>query len=243
MQRSAFILLAGVLFGAMAETSPSAAQSLEVSPVVLEIAAGKRAAVLNLSNTQTAELTFQLRGYSWRQPLDGADVQAVADAVVISPPFVTLAPGASQIVRVMLPASAKTTTSEIAYRVHMDQVPPPPKPGQVQMVLHMSLPLFGGVDVAQKPAVVWRLHADAAGGGWLTAQNTGGRHEHVGRLALSTSTGAKVAVSPNGSDYILAGASRRWKIPPSPGLKVGSPLSLVLDGVPAGVVDPTADGG
>jgi fimbrial chaperone protein len=111
------------------------------------------------------------------------------------------------------------------------------------MVLHMSLPLFAGGDASVKPALLWRLQADGAGGGWLKVQNTGGRHERVSRLDLATPTGVKIAIAPNGSDYILAGASRRWKVAPAAGLKPGSPVAVSLDGASVGLVNATTDGG
>jgi fimbrial chaperone protein len=183
-------------------------QGLTVIPVTLELAPGQLTTVLTLENHTERETDFQVRPFGWDQ-LDGADRLTATDLLLVSPPLGRIAVGAGQVVRLVLrtPADGR----ESAYRILLDQVPPPPAPGQVSFALRLSIPVF--VEPAAKVAAHVRWSVQAEGGTpYLVAVNSGGRHAVVHGLALSEAGGRALALESNVSPYILAGATRRWRI-------------------------------
>ena len=77
------------------------AQSLSVLPVNILFSPGQKASSLTVTNTGTSETAIQIRAYAWSQK-DGDDQLADSDAVVLSPPIARMAPGASQVIRLIL---------------------------------------------------------------------------------------------------------------------------------------------
>ena len=120
MTRSRF---AALLLTAALVASPlaAAAASLSVSPVSLEIAAPGAASSLTLGNTGTEAINAQIRVYQWTQS-NGADVLTPTRDVVASPPFLKLAPGLSNVVRVVRLAKTPLAHEE-AYRLVVDELP------------------------------------------------------------------------------------------------------------------------
>jgi fimbrial chaperone protein len=161
--------------------------------------------VTNQGNSETA---IQIRAYAWSQR-GGEDQLTTSDAVVVSPPLASIAPGASQVVRLILrqPPQGREAT----YRILVDQIPPPAEPGIVHVVLRLSIPIFALPATRAVPHVQFHIERDAASA-YLVAINDGGRHETIRNAALSTNDGRTLSTGSNASPYILAGATRRWPI-------------------------------
>ena len=77
------------------------AGGLEVAPIGVDFAAGQMAQTITVANRSTAPATVQLRTFDWSQP-GGIDRLAPTDAVIASPPIVTIQPGREQVIRVLL---------------------------------------------------------------------------------------------------------------------------------------------
>ena len=111
------------ILGAMFATSCVSAQSLGISPVTLQIAPGQAATSLTVTNQGNRPTAIQLRVFAWNQD-KGEDELIPTDQLIVSPPIATIAPSATQVVRLMLrrPASGK----EASYRILLDQIRRPP---------------------------------------------------------------------------------------------------------------------
>jgi fimbrial chaperone protein len=96
---------------------------------------------------------------------------------------------------------------EASYRVLLDQIPPPAMPGTIRIALRLSVPILAAPTTRSAPHVQWRVE-----GGYLVAVNDGNQHETVRDIALATAGGGALKVETNVSPYILAGATRRWRI-------------------------------
>jgi fimbrial chaperone protein len=182
------------------------AQSLSVLPVNVFLPPGQNAATLTVTNHGDHESAIQIRPYAWNQP-DGNDQLDATHALVVSPPIATIAPGASQVVRLILrqPPQDRETT----YRIIVDQIPPPAEPGTVHIVLRLSIPIFAQPAARAVPHL--QFHVESDGGQlYLVAVNDGLRHEAIRDIALSTSDGQKLKADSGSSPYILAGATHRW---------------------------------
>jgi fimbrial chaperone protein len=188
-------------------------KGLGVVPVSFELHPGQMTAVLTIQNDTDREADFQVRPYAWAQP-GGTDQLSATDVLVASPPLGRVSVGAGQVVRLVLlqPAQAR----EASYRVLLDQVPPPPQPGVVGFALRLSIPVFAEPSGHVAPHVRWSVQSD--GGAYnLVAVNDGGRHDTFRDMALTAADGRQLALEQNISPYVLAGATRRWRILASPG--------------------------
>jgi fimbrial chaperone protein len=184
------------------------AQSLMVIPVNVQMAPQQRATTLTVINRGDSETAIQIRAYAWNQQ-DGHDHLVISDAVLVSPPLASIAPGGTQIVRLILrqPPQGREAT----YRILLDQIPPPAAPGIVRVVLRMSIPIFAQPTTRAVPRVQFHIERDA-GKAYLVALNDGGRHDAIRDVVLRTSDGRKLTTESNASPYVLAGATRRWLI-------------------------------
>jgi fimbrial chaperone protein len=183
-------------------------QSLMVLPVNIQMAPGQMATTLTVINRGDSETAIQVRAYAWSQP-DGDDQLTVSDAVLVSPPLTSIAPGAAQVVRLILRRSPQGR--EATYRIVLDQIPPPALPGKVRVVLRMSIPIFAQPSTRALPHVYFHIERDA-GKIFLVALNDGRRHEVIREIVLWTSDGRKLKTESSASPYVLAGVTRRWPI-------------------------------
>ena len=182
-------------------------QGFTVTPVTMEMAAGERAKTLTIQNHTDREATFQVRPYAWSQA-GGPDQLDATDRLVVSPPLGTLAPGASQVVRLVLrkPAAGRET----AYRILLDQIPAAPAPGQVGFVLRLSIPVFVEPPGRIAPQLGWTVEVEGDSA-WLVARNSGSQRQVLRDLTLAAE-GRAPALESNVSPYVLAGGVRRWRI-------------------------------
>ena len=200
----------------------ASAQPLTVLPVTIQLAPGQKAATLQIINEGNRESSFQIRAYIWRQN-EAGDVQlSDTDELLASPPQGTVAPGARQVIRLVLRKSP--LEKEATYRILVDQIPPAAAPGTVQVALRLSIPIFAPPDTRVAPHVVWRIET-IGGQAWLVAMNQGSSHFKVRDLGLRTSSAAAVQVeTANVSPYVLPGSTRRWRLL---GRVPGGPLRLI----------------
>jgi fimbrial chaperone protein len=184
------------------------AQVLSVQPVNVFLSPGQKAATISVTNPTTAGTSVQIRAYSWGQK-DNDDQLTATNLLVASPPLVTIAPGATQIVRFILRQSPEYR--EATYRIIIDQIPPPAEPGVVHMVLRISIPIFAAAPVRSFADV--QFHIEKSDGKvFLVGSNRGNMHESIRDIVLVTHDGHKLKAVSGPSPYILEGATRRWQI-------------------------------
>ena len=203
------------------------AQSLAVMPINVALQPGQRATSLTVVNKGEVATSVQVRVYAWNQP-DGEDRLVASDIVMASPPIATIAPKASQTIRLVLRRSPEG--QEETYRVIVDQLPPPPEPGVVHVVLRMSIPIFA----EPKGLFPSRLsfHLERKGNDtFLVASNGGESHETLRDMKLILHDGTRVEMSGLGSPYILAGVTRRWQLASSTTLTADQGLEIAAQGV------------
>lgn len=208
------VLLTGLTAGA---------QSLSVLPVNIFFMPGEKATSLTVTNSGTSTTAIQIRAYNWNQK-DNDDQLTDSSAVLVSPPLVTIAPGAQQVIRLILRQSPQDR--EDTYRILLDQIPPPAEPGVVHMVLRLSIPIFAKPAIRSSSDI--RFHMErSAGQIYLVASNAGNLHEVIRDIVLTTSDGRKLKADSGASPYILSGATRRWHINAPDSLPVTSePLKV-----------------
>jgi fimbrial chaperone protein len=184
------------------------AQSLSVLPVNIHMAPGEQATTLTVTNQGASKTAVQIRAYAWNQDGDKDNLTPSND-VVVAPPIASIAPGDSQVVRLILrqPPQGKEAT----YRIILDQIPPAAEPGVVHVVLRLSIPIFAQPQTRALAHV--EFHAEVKDGQtYLVANNDGLRHEAIREIELTSSNGQKLKLESGASPYILAGTTRHWKI-------------------------------
>lgn len=202
-------LLACALFAA----SPSRASSLQVAPTGLALAANQNADVLTLTNSGSEAMRAQVRVFHWTQH-DGKDVLEPTRDIVATPAMLSIAPGTSQLVRVVRLTSPGAM--EGSYRVIVSELPPPKKPGAkvgLQFALEYSLPVFL-LPPATAQAGGYALHARRAGN-TLEVSNSGRMHARLSTVSQVGADGRKTTLFPGLLGYVLPGQTMRWTLPPA----------------------------
>jgi fimbrial chaperone protein len=208
--------------------SAAHAQSLSVLPVNVFLQSGQKAATLSVTNSGQKPTTIQVRVYDWGQK-DDEDQLTPSNIVVASPPLVTIAPGSSQVVRLIL--RQPPVGREATYRMVLDQIPGTGEPGVVQMVLRLSIPIFAMPATKAAPQVEFHLERDGDKL-FLVGVNSGLSHQTVRDIVVTTVNGRKISAYSKASPYILAGVTRHWELDaqgyaPQP----GEILKLTADGI------------
>ncbi len=205
----------------IASTQFSAATSLHVTPVMLDITAPAGAGVINLRNDGTTAVTVQLRVFKWIQQ-KGEDVYQPTKDVVVSPPMTKLAAGAQQTIRVV--NTKKMSAGQESYRLFIDEVPQATNQKQsgIRFLIRQSLPVFFNSMSIKNAKVVWSASSK---GRKLTliARNTGTDRLKVSKLLLKDQGGKVLARIEGLAGYVLGGSTRQWSfnLPAGVNLRAG----------------------
>ena len=159
--------------------------------------------------------------------------------MVASPPMLTLAPGAHQMIRVIRLGNTNAVATEDAYRLLVDELPQttPQQQIGVHYVLRYSVPVF--VEPANQPdaqaiaaSLQWSL-VSGTDGPALQIYNAGSVHAQISEVSLSDSTGAATTVNAGLLGYVLPGMTMRWPLKTVPEqLRSGIRLKAVINGKP-----------
>ena len=213
------------------------ASGLQVAPVGLEFAPASSAQGLWLTNTGGDALHAQARVFHWTQ-VEGKDVLPPTQSIVASPPMLSLASGTQQLVRVIR-TGAGAGTSEDAYRVVVDELPPATQARDtgVRYVLRYSVPVFvepanAPDDAAVAAALQWSLVRDGNGLA-LQVRNTGTRHAQLSDATLQLPGGKALTLTPGLLGYALPSSTMRWPVKvPAAQLDNGTLLKVMVNGKP-----------
>jgi fimbrial chaperone protein len=166
-----------------------------------------------VKNTGAEAVVVQVNVQAWSQE-GGKDVLASTNEVLVSPPIATIEPGREQIVRVGL-RRAPDDKRELSYRLFLQEVPPPPRPGfqGLQVALRIGLPVFVHPRSGPaKAALVWNAQLRDPGTISLKLENKGTGHIQISDVEMYLQ-GAKEPVASHSSlVYVLPGQARAWDL-------------------------------
>ncbi|HUX23192.1 MAG TPA: molecular chaperone [Burkholderiales bacterium] len=218
------------------------AGSFEVNPIRIDLSAHARSAALSVRNSGADPVVVQASIVSWTQE-HGQDVYTPTKEILITPPIATIQPGAEQIERLGM-RRAPDAVKELAYRVFLQEVPPPPKPGfqGLQVALRLSLPVFVQPREGKaKATLVWNLELQGDDTLHLQLDNKGTGHIQVSEVALFQPGQEKAVASQSSLVYVLAGQSHSWTLKaPTAHLKPTDHLRLKVT-TDAGSLDTAID--
>jgi fimbrial chaperone protein len=196
----ATFVFAGLLAG-----TPALAQSFGITPTLLEVAPGRRGAVLSVTNTTAIAIEVQARPYDWQQ-VEGHDKLTDSTTLLVSPSIMTIPPGGAQLLRVLVPAGPRTTEGN--WRIILDQLPHATPLAGMQVRLRMSIPVFAYAGKAEARSLRWSIV-----GGRLEVVNLGQRYLRLSSLAVRTSDGREMPLALGDTPYFLPNSRRHWSEP------------------------------
>lgn len=202
---------------------PAAAGTFQIAPTLGDVPSDRSTATFRIMNPGDTPMTVQVRAYRWTQA-GNEDVHVPADDLIIVPPLINVAPGATQIIRIA--HKRRDTGSEAAYRVHFEEVPSAPPAGFIglQTALKLDVPLFFAPGNAEG-RLEWTVKKTPRGIA-LDIENTGTRFARFANIELADHSG-RVIAHVKGPQYALAGATRQWNFTGVP-LERGAKLTAIV---------------
>lgn len=186
------------------------AGSLGVSPIRVALSDAAPTAALTIENGGAAAVVVQLQVMQWFA--DGEDDRyEPGDGLIATPPIMTITPGEPQIVRVGLRRPADSRR-ELAYRLYLEEVPSPPKPGQqgLQVALRIGVPVFVAPSDAAGAELNWSVVRTGPDSVTVRATNIGG--SHIKLTTLSLADGDRALAEQQIVGYLLPGQARQWRV-------------------------------
>ena len=195
---------------------------LEVTPTLLQIATRQNADGVQLSNTGEGAIRAQVRVYAWTQQ-NGDDLLTPTRALIASPPLLHIAPGRTQLLRVIRAFGPVPVVEELAYRLIIDELPSSPVPSvppkqadttAISFRMRYSLPVFVGdaPTASVAPQLAWSF--ESTGRHWtLHATSSARSHAQIADLQAVLADGSRRMLFPGLLGYVLAGRSMQWSMP------------------------------
>lgn len=204
------------------------AGAFQVSPVRIELTAGAPAGSLTVRNDGSQSVVVQLSVLKWTQAVNVDRYESTTEALV-TPPIATIPPGGEQLVRVGLRRAADPR-AELAYRLYVQEIPPPPQPGfsGLQMALRVGVPVFVSPIVPGARSLSWRARIADDGSLSVTVANTGTANAQVQSIQARASDGSSGWGADHALVYVLAGSERTWTLRPDAAIGVSRPANVVV---------------
>lgn len=179
---------------------------LNIAPLRLELEGTRTGATLMLTNTSARPLPVQTRLFAWSQE-GGEDRYAPSIVLTVSPSIVSIAPGATQIVRVL--RSDLPSSGEKRFRLAVDQLPDPAlaRGGEAEARLRFTVPVFLDRDKAAPAVLSWRVI-----GNRLELSNAGDLTARVLGVSVKTQAGSPIALDRNALRYVLGRSTISWEL-------------------------------
>lgn len=193
------------------------AGSFEVNPVRVDFVGNARSVAVTVRNTGDEQVVVQVSALAWSQT-DGKDILAPTEEVLVSPPIATIQPNQEQVIRVGL-RRAPDAQRELSYRLFLQEVPPPPRPGfqGLQVALRVGLPIFVQPRAGRSTArLVWDAQLRNDDTVNLKLRNNGNGHIQISDIEMFLPTEKDAVASHSSLAYVLPGQAREWD------LKVGN---------------------
>jgi fimbrial chaperone protein len=206
------VFCAALALTAAAGTTPAAAGTLQVNPVRVELGSARRTGSVTIRNEEDAPVTIRAYALAWRQE-NGEDVYEESGAMIVSPPVFTLAPHATQTVRV---GQRRASAAPQAYRLIIEEVPEAAPAGSgIRVALRLNLPLYANLRPGTPGELTWRAYRLADGQWAIEAANRGAGWVRVEAAQAAAATGLRLDESFS-FGTVLPGGTHRWVVGADP---------------------------
>jgi len=215
--RAALSTIAAFLLSALV-AGPARAEGLQLTPVIVELNREQSNAILSLRNDTAAQVRYQLSAVTWDQDSAGQLKLAPTKDVILFPLLLALKSGEQRNVRVGVQPD-RFGAVEKTYRVFLDQLPSPDRPGNkpaVQVLTRVSIPVFLAPE-RSVPALRIEKAEISQGKVSFQLQNLGNVRVRPTEIVADALSGNGSAVTRQRWDgwYVLAGTDRayQWPLP------------------------------
>jgi fimbrial chaperone protein len=202
-----------VIYTAFMTEAAGTQSTFSIDPLMVELDATNRNAVMTITNTSARELRFEIKAFAWDQPKPDAAMQLAATTdVVVFPPLVTLKPKSTQ--RIRIGTDVPQGTVEKSYRLMIEELPNAAAPAQgtkVAVRTRIGVPVFLAPGKSVRSG---RIDPVSVTRGVVSVPltNTGSIHAMVDEVSVR---GMSAPDSPVFEEalkgwYVLAGKTRTW---------------------------------
>lgn len=192
----------------------SHAGSLSVSPVLVTLEPTQQNSTLTLRNTAASEGYYQLQLFAWSQE-DGETRLTPQESLIVTPPLALIAPGASQLARIVRADEGVPGAQEGSYRLIISEIPHDlleQGDAAVNVLLRVSVPVFTRGPANAAPRLQARL-TTRNGQPHLRLDNQGNRHARLTDASLADSQGQMTPWRGGLMGYVLPGSTFYWRLP------------------------------
>ena len=188
------------------------AGSYGINPVKLTLSGQDSTQIMTVRNDGTEAAVMQVELAAWSAGIP-QDVYTPTRDLLANPPIFTLPAGAEQIIRVGL-RRAPDGQRELAYRMFLQEVPPPAKFGTVglQVALRISVPIFVPPPHPVKPILHWQATRIAEHTLKVGVTNTGNGHDHIAAYKIYRAGSGAPFLSQQLFAYLLPGETHYWTL-------------------------------
>ncbi|HEX5214086.1 MAG TPA: fimbria/pilus periplasmic chaperone [Vicinamibacterales bacterium] len=212
MSRVGGVLSMAVAIAICATAAVETQTTFSIDPLMVELDAANRNAVMTITNTSSKEMRFEIKAFAWDQEPDGAMKLTPTTDVVIFPPLVTLKPKSIQ--RLRIGTDVPQGAVEKSYRLMIEELPSAAAPAagtRVAVRTRIGVPVFLAPTKSVRSG---RIDQTTVSKGVVTVPmtNTGSIHAMVDEVSVR---GMSAPDSPVFEEalkgwYVLAGKTRTW---------------------------------
>jgi fimbrial chaperone protein len=179
-----------------------------ISPIRVDLDRENKTASVTVSNDDPdKKLEMRATLFEWSQDAAGKDVYTESSDLVYFPRIFTIEKQDQRVVRVGLKVPARAT--EKAYRLFIEELPPPRDPQQkgaaVVFVLRFGIPIFLRPDKEQSAAAIERIEV-TPGKAAVIVKNGGNQNFQIQSLVIKAGSLLEKEIV---GGYVLAGASKQ----------------------------------
>lgn len=193
------------------------AASLTVWPIDPYIQPPSQAVAIRVRNTGNEPAHLQLRIYRWVQERS-EDELIPQDEIVISPPMALVEPQAQQLFRIVHRSGAPNYSSEVSYRILIDEIPNNQKKSSapLQFQMRYSLPFFIFPQVHKRDEKrdenFLRFRITNPKKPEITVVNHGSSHFRLSQVFVQNGN-TRIPIAEGLLGYVLPGSTMTWPIP------------------------------
>jgi fimbrial chaperone protein len=207
-----FYFCATLALWAAAFTMPSWCGTFTVTPVRIQVSASRPNAILQVANREDEPVTLQAHVVAWS--FDGQkDVLVDNDEVLLNPPIAVIGAHQTQAIRMGL-RRLNDSAQERSYRLIIEEVPRPPKPGfvGVRTIVKISIPIFVSPKNAIAPRLSWQAVRMGDSRVKLIATNQGSAHIQIKSMDVTGADSPDAYLKGVPPTYLLPNQQREWVI-------------------------------